>query len=298
MNADVHTLLERWARGRLRERLLVVAAHPDDETIGCGAILGRCDDAWVLHVTDGVPTDLRYARDAGFRTHDQYRAARLRESVSALSLAGIPSSHIGSLRCAEQEATLRLSFLARTLRARIVALGPALVVTHAYEGGHPDHDATRYIVASALAGISRPPALAELTGYHADGSGHSVGRFLTDHDQKLFALSERERMRKKAMLERFTSQRSVIARFACSIVDERLRPAEDVDFSRPPHPGQLFYERFDREMTGARFRELVLAAEVEARVAARTCEWVPSTSSASDRTPTNTDRSDDPRPAR
>jgi N-acetylglucosamine malate deacetylase 2 len=36
----------------------VVVAHPDDETIGCGAILRRLPLVRLVHVTDGAPRDM------------------------------------------------------------------------------------------------------------------------------------------------------------------------------------------------------------------------------------------------
>jgi len=264
--STVHTQLERWARGRLRERVLVVAAHPGDETIGCGGALGRLTDVWILGVTDGVPEDERHAREAGFPSREAYRAARIRESVSALAKASIPAWRISSLRCPDQAASLQLVALARTLRSRILALRPALVVTHAYEGGHPDHDATRFIVGAALAGIRRAPPLCEMTAFHAEGVRHSVGRFLEDLDSDdivTLPLSGLERARKRAMLDSFVSRANALAPFAAGVGDELLRPAKKVDFSRPPHPGRLFYERFDWGMSGDRFRELVCAAQAE-----------------------------------
>src|ERR1051325_5216230 len=43
-------------------RLAIVAAHPDDETIGAGAYLARLSQAIFIHVTDGAPRDMRDAR--------------------------------------------------------------------------------------------------------------------------------------------------------------------------------------------------------------------------------------------
>ena len=59
--------------------VLVVAAHPDDETIGAGGMLGRMANPYVLHVTDGAPRNPDFARAAGYRSREEYARARRRE---------------------------------------------------------------------------------------------------------------------------------------------------------------------------------------------------------------------------
>ena len=63
-------------RGAVAERVMIVVAHPDDETIGIGAQLGRFDDALLVHVTDGAPRDGDDARNYGFASVADYAAAR------------------------------------------------------------------------------------------------------------------------------------------------------------------------------------------------------------------------------
>jgi LmbE family N-acetylglucosaminyl deacetylase len=46
----------------------------------------------------------------------------------------------------DQAASLGLAGLARRLAVQLAASGAEVVVTHAYEGGHPDHDATAFAV--------------------------------------------------------------------------------------------------------------------------------------------------------
>jgi N-acetylglucosamine malate deacetylase 2 len=67
----------------------VVAAHPDDETIGCGGVLGEMRDGRVAYLTDGVPSD-GSLRPAPFRDNtERYRDTRREEARRALALAGI-----------------------------------------------------------------------------------------------------------------------------------------------------------------------------------------------------------------
>ena len=55
---------------------MIVVAHPDDETIGLGAQLGRFEDALLVHLTDGAPRDGEDARNYGFASVADYAAAR------------------------------------------------------------------------------------------------------------------------------------------------------------------------------------------------------------------------------
>ena len=60
------------------------------------------------------------------------------------------------------------------------------------------------------------------------------------------------------MMQAYASQRLVLENFP--IHEERLRLAPEYDFSEPPHEGKLWYEFMAWQMTGARWRELALAA--------------------------------------
>ena len=137
------------------------------------------------------------------------------------------------------------------------------MLTHAYEGGHPDHDAAAFAVRAALALLAARgapvPAAAEFPSYHARGPAMVFGRFLPGGPRARAArLSPEEHALKRQMLDCFATQRAVIARFPTHT--ERFRPAPDYDFRRPPHPGRLLYERFGWGMTGKEWRALARAA--------------------------------------
>jgi LmbE family N-acetylglucosaminyl deacetylase len=120
----------------------VVVAHPDDEVIAAGARLPLLCNVSIVHVTDGAPRAMQDARAAGHATRDAYARARRGEAEAALALAGIPPRRLFALGIADQEASFRLAGLARRLARLLRERTMGVVLTHAYEGGHPDHDAT------------------------------------------------------------------------------------------------------------------------------------------------------------
>ena len=66
-------------------RLLIVVAHPDDETLALGGQISRLRDALLVHLTDGAPRDGEDARGSGFTEKLQdYAAARQNELAAAL----------------------------------------------------------------------------------------------------------------------------------------------------------------------------------------------------------------------
>jgi LmbE family N-acetylglucosaminyl deacetylase len=254
------TALARIARGEAAGlRLLVVAAHPDDETIGLGGALPSLGEVTVLHVTDGAPRDGRDAALHGFPSVAAYAAARRAEAAAALALAGLDATRLLSLDVPDQEATLHIVPIAHRIAEAIRARRPDLVVTHAYEGGHPDHDAVACAVHASARLLRDPPPLAEMTGYHAGPEGIATGRFLPPEDEAVtLPLTAETAARKHRMLDCFATQRAVLAAFPLGA--EKLRPAPAHDFTAPPHPGPLFYERFPWGMDGVRFRALAGAA--------------------------------------
>jgi LmbE family N-acetylglucosaminyl deacetylase len=268
MRADavLHRLCER-AAGSDTPATLIVAAHPDDETIGAGArIAAIARSCVVLHLTDGAPNDRRFFPEvAGNVSRAAYARTRREEAVRALALAGVPEASVVCLRIRDQEVAHELVRAAEAVAAVLLERRPEVVVTHPYEGGHPDHDAAAFAVqaakAMARAGGLERLTIVEMTSYH-DRSGLTVrGEFLprdTPCDEIALELDEDERRRKRAMLATYVTQREVLAPFR--IEAERFRIAPSYDFRAPPHAGRLHYERFGTRMPGAMWRAFARAA--------------------------------------
>src|SRR5688500_14274101 len=95
-------------------RTALVVAHPDDETIGCGAQLPRFSDLTIVHLTDGAPRSLTDAKARGFATAEAYAAARSGELRAAMRLAG-SSERLVALGWPDQESTQHLAEIATDL---------------------------------------------------------------------------------------------------------------------------------------------------------------------------------------
>jgi LmbE family N-acetylglucosaminyl deacetylase len=142
-----------------------------------------------------------------------------------------------------------------------------VVLSHAYEGGHPDHDASAFVVHAAVALLraqgGRAPAIVEMAGYRRRADGERACAFLprpdgADDGAVMLDLTTGELRWKSELIAGFTTQRETLSGFP--VEGEGYRRAPAYDFRQPPHPGKLHYENYPWGMTGERFRELAAGA--------------------------------------
>ena len=252
-------IAQRAAFARALPTTLVVVAHPDDEAIGAGGLLAGLPDAVVAHVTDGAPRDERYAQSKGFQTREEYARARRREVANALSHVGITPERCRGLGYVDGEASLQLLELVFDVAELMDEVRPDIVLTHPYEGGHSDHDATAFAVHLACGILRRDsvpaPVVFELTSYHNFSGTRRVLSFLPfiGSNETMIRLTEVEQHLKRRMYDEFASQKEVLERFPIGI--ERFRAAPRYVFTKAPHEGQLDYERYCTIITGAQWRQ-------------------------------------------
>jgi LmbE family N-acetylglucosaminyl deacetylase len=237
---------------------LAVFAHPDDEVIAAGILLGRLPRAGVICMTNGAPFNEDHARRAGFDNWMDYGMARQREAEKALALLGRAFVPYHNLGISDLETTFHLASASRHLAHHLRA-GFAHVITHAYEGGHPDHDSTAFCVHAACALIARnggtPPVIVEAPLYNGANGEFEYRNFLPHPDAGPIVdleLSPEEQALKRRMFECHASQGKILSSFG--VERELFRLAPRYHFTAPPHPGPVGYDRYRWHVGGRLWR--------------------------------------------
>jgi LmbE family N-acetylglucosaminyl deacetylase len=204
-----------------RAGLLVVMAHPDDESMGCGGLILR-------HSRAGVPVNLVCAtrgeagwsgKPRGAKQEDlaQIRTGELEEAAAALAISGVelwdyPDGGVD--RIDRQEITNRIWEQISKLRPKaVVGWGPDGVY------GHPDHIAVGACTDSAVGAMTEGdrPALYHLAvdqqvadfykiALRLAGDDHELPLVVKDHVDVVLELDADEVMMKLRAIDCHKSQ--------------------------------------------------------------------------------------------
>lgn len=204
----------------LANRLLVLAAHPDDESLGACGLLQRSSCSHVVFCTSGEPLK----RSASYGALAQ---AREKEAQHALETVQVLTCTF--LRFYDQQLYLVMNDLFHRVLEVALTFACDGVLTHALEVGHPDHDACA-VIGRHLADTLNIPVW-EMPLYHKDAVGlWHLQTFRTYSKQEwILHLSGPERETKLRALACYQSQ-SAVTKF-CDVRMERFREQSRCDLA-------------------------------------------------------------------
>jgi len=222
------------------KRILLLAPHPDDEVVGAAAAIGRAraagGEVHVAFLSNGVPDPalLWPWRRSG---HARWVARRRAESEAAAKLLGY------AIALFQEIPTRSLKSVLAGTRARLADLIARrqidMVWAPAYEGGHQDHDVANFIAAS----LQDKAPVWEFAEYNNAGGRTRSQEFpAATGAETALHLDQREVATKRAALQLYPSERGNLAHIAAA--REAFRPVAAYDYAQPPHPGTLFYQRY------------------------------------------------------
>jgi LmbE family N-acetylglucosaminyl deacetylase len=210
-------------------RLLILVAHPDDEVLGLASLLPRLSNGILVHATDGAA-----AEEEGEATH--LPALRFAELDEALRRLG--ADRLTKMRLNHPDGNLIGHAASAIVRVTELLAGVDVAITHAFEGGHPDHDACAPILDAACRTLeerdAQPPKRLEFPLYRLEHGGIRLATFPVGEPQgSALTLTEEQQARKRESLSAFKSQRHVVDHFPVAQEALRSTPTRDCLAPRP-----------------------------------------------------------------
>lgn len=254
-----------------------IGAHYDDESIGIGAHIPQMPWCSIIHVTDSAPADPALWK-GGYASAEEYSDHRRGEMMSALDIAG----HVGprsGLQIPDQTAVFKMAEITERLAEEFRNRKIKIAITHAFEGGHPDHDAAAFAVhaaAAILRGEGTDITVVEAPFYRLkspDDPDFGAGepdvnqRFepLPETEVEVLRLDSRQIALKRALYGAHASQARVMAEMSTDV--ETLRIAPSYDFSSAAHGGRLSHIYARNGIDSVRWSELATDALYRLRLA-------------------------------
>jgi LmbE family N-acetylglucosaminyl deacetylase len=119
---------------------LVIAPHPDDETLGCGATIARlCAAGKKVHIA--IVMDGAAAGHSVIITPEQLAIRRRAEALDATAVLGVPGEDVVFLAFPDGAATAHGGGIETALGEQTRAVAPGQIFSPYGVDGHPDHRA-------------------------------------------------------------------------------------------------------------------------------------------------------------
>ena len=137
-----------------KDKILIVAAHPDDETLGCGGVIDKAikngANIHVIFLGEGVSSRFEIGKE---NSKESILAKKIRETESkkALKILNVKNYKFGNRHCNKFD-KYPLSNLVTEVEANIDKFNPNIIFTHNDRDVNIDHG----IVYKAVMNATRP----------------------------------------------------------------------------------------------------------------------------------------------
>ncbi|MGI4758126.1 MAG: PIG-L deacetylase family protein [Janthinobacterium lividum] len=132
---------------------LIIAPHPDDETLGAGALIATLRSQGIP-VTVVAATDGENCYDISADERQEMRGTREKEQLAALAMLGVPAEHVHRLRLNDSGLHLQEDDLTAAIQ-KIASTGMHLIAPWSGDF-HPDHEACAHSAARVADALGLP----------------------------------------------------------------------------------------------------------------------------------------------
>jgi N-acetylglucosamine malate deacetylase 1 len=225
-------------------RILLLVPHPDDEIVACCTTIAQAQatgaTVFAAYLTHGCVASAQlwpwqrrsYAKTVLRRWREARRVAAVLR-VQPVLWSKRPARHLWR----------DLPQVTEEIMGLIAAHGIDQLWVPAYEGGNADHDGLNGLVAALPPVHQQQVSVLEFAEYNWHG-GHSNSHTLPfpSADTVVYSLTPAERACKEFCLSLYESERRNLSYVQTR--RESFRSLAAYDYQQPPHPGLLWYERF------------------------------------------------------
>jgi LmbE family N-acetylglucosaminyl deacetylase len=150
-------------------KCMVILAHQDDEVTFAGLLQRLPANTQFLWTTNGDGLS-----DGTGLSDKDYAEKRRLETIAAMKIAGVGEDRLRFLGHSEKEIYAKIASLddeapkfsqadvmsyfrgiASQVRAEVLAFKPDTIITHAWQGGQPEHDLTHYMAVRAASHLKK-----------------------------------------------------------------------------------------------------------------------------------------------
>jgi LmbE family N-acetylglucosaminyl deacetylase len=227
------------------KRILVLVPHPDDEVVASCAAIGQAQtqgsEIFALYLTHGC-----IARETLWpwqrKNYEKYVARRRAEGEKTANFLNIKPLFWNPRPARHLWKNLRESY--EEIQSAIATNDIDQLWVPAYEGGNADHDALNALAAKWKSENQKSEnSVLEFAEYNfSGGKTHSQEFPFPNGTEQRITLNPDEQKKKRGALAIYESEKMNLSYVKSDI--ECYRPLSTYNYSRPPHPGTLWYARF------------------------------------------------------